>query len=168
MTNHNAILVELFRHNVWANDEMLAACRDLTAEQLETDVPGTYGRLSQTLVHLARSQGGYLRHLTEWQPGPEQQLEYDQPFPGVDRLADHLRFTGEHLISVAQELAPDRVLELEEDGETERIAAWVVLLQAAYHATEHRQQVATALTNIGIQPPEPDLWSYWEEIRSPQ
>jgi len=58
MQHENAILLELFRHNLWANGVMLDACQDLSDEQLATELAGTYGRLDQTLVHLARAQGG--------------------------------------------------------------------------------------------------------------
>ena len=160
----NPILARLFRHNRWANEEMVLACRDLTDDQLEKDAVGTYGRLSQTLVHLARAQGGYLRRLTDWQPGDEHRLEYDDPFPGVERIVEHLRFTGERLIEIAGALPADRVLKFEYEGTPVRLPAWVVLLQAAQHATEHRQQIATALTALGVEPPEPDLWAYWDAV----
>lgn len=160
----NPILVRLFRHNRWANEQMVVACGGLTDDQLETDAVGTYGRLSQTLVHLARAQGGYVRRLTDWQPGDEHRLEYDDPFPGVERIVEHLRFTGERLIEIAGAIPADRVLEFEYEGTPERLPAWVVLLQAAQHATEHRQQVATALTALGVEPPEPDLWAYWDAV----
>jgi uncharacterized damage-inducible protein DinB len=166
MRNENEILVRLFEHNLWANTDMLQACHGLSSEQLEREVKGTFGRLGHTLIHLARAQGGYLRQLTDWQPGPEHRLEYDDPFPGVDRIDEHLRFTGERLIDVARVATVDRILELESDGATERIAAWVVLLQAAHHATEHRQQIATTLTNLGLEPPEPDLWAFWDTAQS--
>lgn len=166
MPNENAILVKLFEHNVWANAAMLDACRGLSAAQLETETIGTYGRLGHILVHLARAQGGYLRTLTDWQPGPEHALEYDGPFPGVDRIDEHLRFTGERLVDVARAASDDRILEGVHGGEPYRLPAWVVLLQAAYHATEHRQQVATTLTKVGLEPPEPDLWSYWDALRA--
>lgn len=66
MRHENAILLELFRHNLWANGTMVDACRELSAEQLATELPGTYRRLDQTLAHLARALGGYLRTLTDW------------------------------------------------------------------------------------------------------
>ena len=166
MQSENAILLELFRHNVWANDVMIDACRDLSNEQLATELAGTYGRLDQTLVHLARAQGGYLRTLTDWQPGPEHRLEYDEPFPGVDRIAEHLRFTGERLIEVAGDASADRDLESTWRGEPYRLPEWVLLLHAAHHATEHRQQIATVLTTLGIEPPEPDLVTYWNSTRT--
>ena len=165
MTNENAILVELFRHNRWANEMMLDACRGLTVEQLSTEVVGTYGRLDQTLIHVARAQGGYLRTLADWRPGEEHRLEYNNPFPGVDRVAEHLRFTGERLIEVARAAATDRMLEGTWGDEPFRLPEWVLLLHAAHHATEHRQQIATMLTALGIEPPEPDVVAYWNAIR---
>jgi uncharacterized damage-inducible protein DinB len=171
MSNENAILNHLFRHNLWANSEMLAACANLTSEQLATELSGTYGRLDHTLIHLARAQGGYLRRLTSWQPAPNQKLEYEEPFPGVEAIGNHLRFTGERLIDAAAEASADWQLEfeyegpeLEYKGQVERLPAWVVLLQAAYHATEHRQQIATILTTLGVEPPEPDLWAFWDTM----
>ena len=158
----NAILVELFRHNLWANEVMLDSCRALTEGQLATELTWTYGRLDHTLVHLARAQGGYLRTLTDWQPGSEHRLEPDDPFPGVDAIAGHLRFTGERLVQVALNTSSSRVLEGTWGGEPYRLPEWVLLLHAAHHATEHRQQIASMLTNLGIEPPEPDPVAYWQ------
>jgi len=166
MRHENAILLELFRHNLWANRVMVDACRDLSAEHLATEVAGTYGRLDRTLIHLARAQGGYLRTLADWQPGSEHRLEYDEPFPGVDRIAKHLRFTGERLIEVARTASLDRVLKGAWGDEPYEFPEWVLLLHAAHHATEHRQQIATMLTNIGIEPPEPDPVAYWHSTRT--
>ncbi len=166
MQHENSILLELFRHNLWANAEMLGACRGLSDEQLATGLAGTYGRLDQTLIHLARAQGGYLRTLAGWQPGPEHRLEHDERFPGVDRIAGHLRFTGERLIEVARNASADRVLEGAWGDEPYRLPEWVLLLHAAHHATEHRQQIATVLSSLGIEPPEPDPVAYWESIQT--
>jgi uncharacterized damage-inducible protein DinB len=38
----------------------------------------------------------------------------------------------------------------------------VILAQAINHATEHRAQIMAILTHLGIQPPELDLWLYFE------
>ncbi len=35
------------------------------------------------------------------------------------------------------------------------------LLQAVNHGTEHRSQVATILTQLGVEPPEMDGWAYF-------
>ena len=126
---------------------------------------GTYGRLDHTLIHMARAQGGYLRTLADWQSGDEHRLEYEDPFPGVDRVAEHLRFTGERLIEVARSASIARMLERTWGDEPVRLPEWVLLLHAAHHATEHRQQIATMLTALGVEPAEPDVVAYWHASR---
>lgn len=161
----NHYLVQLLRHMNWANERMVEACRALSDDQLAHEEVGTYGRLDETLIHLARAQGGYLKRLSDWKPTNEHRLEYDEPFPGVDRIAWHLGFTGAWLAEIGGSASEEWMLEIEDDGVLERLPAWIVLLQAAHHATEHRQQIATALTALGVEPPEPDLWAYWDTIR---
>jgi uncharacterized damage-inducible protein DinB len=39
----------------------------------------------------------------------------------------------------------------------------LILIQAINHGTEHRSQVATILTQLGIQPPGMDGWTYFED-----
>ncbi len=169
LMDETPVFVALFRHMVWANDQMLAACHRLDEEQLGTEVAGTYGRLSQTLIHIARAQGGYLLQLSDWRPRPDDHLEHDAPFPGVARIEEHLRFTGSQLAEIAARESPDRIVRVDYgDDEPQDMPAWVVLLQAVYHATTHRQQIATTLTNLSIDPPEPDFWAYWEALKPPQ
>lgn len=158
----NVILADLFRHNLWANERMFEACASLTDEQLASDVAGTFGRLDETLIHLAGAEGGYLHRLTGWTPPPGYGLGEGVAYPGVGLLLERLRMTGELLIDMARDLPTDRVLHDDDHGP---LPAWVVLLQAAYHATEHRQQIATILTQLGIEPPEPDLWAFDEARR---
>lgn len=159
----NTILANLFRHNVWANERMFEACLELTDEQLATELSGTFGRLDQTLLHLAGAEGGYLNALTGWTPPAGYGLAEVVEFPGVPLLLERIRMTGEALIDVARELTPEREVTDEEGTEP----AWVILLQAPYHATEHRQQIATMVTHLGIEPPEPDLWAFNEaRVRS--
>jgi uncharacterized damage-inducible protein DinB/uncharacterized glyoxalase superfamily protein PhnB len=157
----NEILANLFRHNLWANRRMFEACLPLTGEQLATDVAGTYGRLDETLQHLAASEGGYVNALDGWSPPDGHGLGPGVPFPGVPFLLERIRMTGEALIEVARAIRPEQ----EVDAKGETFTAWVVLLQAAYHATEHRQQIATMLTRLGIEPPEPDYWAFDEARR---
>ena len=43
-------LTVAFQHNLWANLYLLDACKELTEEQLATDLHGTYGSIRDTLV----------------------------------------------------------------------------------------------------------------------
>lgn len=157
----DTILADLFHHHRWANRQMLEACLPLAGAQLAGAVTGTYGRLDDTLLHLAGAESRYVAALAGWTPTGGPAITERVPFPGVARVLAQLDATGDVLIEVARTLPADRILS-DDDGST--IPAWVVLLQAAYHGTEHRQQIATALTTLGIEPPEPDLWTFSEAI----
>jgi uncharacterized damage-inducible protein DinB len=147
-------LTEIFQHNRWANERLLEGCRDLTDEQRATAVEGTYGELGYTLVHIVRAESYYLKLLTGWQPPVR--WEIPGPWPGIDVLLERSRFTGGRLVEIAGELDPGATLQVEED----KVPTSVVLVQAINHATEHRSQAATILTQLGIEPPPMDGWNF--------
>lgn len=145
----------LFDHNRWANEQLLDACRNLTPEQLATAVPGTYGELGETLAHIVSAEIFYVGLLTDWAPGTR--WHRGDPFPGIDALLERSRETGPRLQAAAQSIAPDQPIE-RDPGEL--IPASVILVQAINHATEHRVQIATILTQLGIEPPAVDGWHH--------
>ena len=149
-------LSEIFRHNLWANERLLEACRDLTDEQRAASVEGTYGALGYTLVHIVRGESYYVQVLTGWKPPVR--WEIPGPWPGIDALLERARFTGQRLIEVSEQIAPDAAVNSGQD----RVQASVVLVQAINHATEHRAHAATILTQPGIDPPPIDGWAYGE------
>jgi uncharacterized damage-inducible protein DinB len=148
-------LVAIFEHNRWANAVLLEACRDLTPDQLATSVVGTYGDLGSTLAHIASGEVFYTQLLTRWKPSTAWQQ--DDPFPGVDPLLEVVAETGARLLAAAGSMPGDQHIE-RDPGEL--IPAWVILVQAINHATEHRAHCTTILTQLGIEPPPIDGWAY--------
>jgi uncharacterized damage-inducible protein DinB len=148
-------LRELFRHNRWANERMLEACRDLGDEQRAASVEGTYGELGYTLIHIVRAEGWYLELLTGWKAPVR--WEIPGPWPGIEVLLERSTFTGDRLREVADQLDPDGVIDT---GDGYKVPTWVVLVQAINDATEHRAHAATILTQLGMQPPQVDGWAF--------
>ena len=58
------LLQDAFGHHVWASVAVLDLCAPLTPEQLDTNVPGTYGSIIDTLRHLVGGDAGYLEVLS--------------------------------------------------------------------------------------------------------
>ena len=52
------LLADAFDHHVWASLRIVDACLALSPEQLETNVPGTYGSILDTARHLVGSDPG--------------------------------------------------------------------------------------------------------------
>ncbi len=154
------LLVELFRHNAMMNGRLLDACRPLAPEQLATTVAGTYGNIGATLVHIANSQLGYVpRFVAPERPEPLP----EEPFPGFEALAERMARGDELLEVAAGQAGAGQVIEVSGDDPpaTWRMPADLILLQAVNHATEHRSQIATILTQLGVEPPEMDGWTFF-------
>src|ERR687887_75129 len=79
-------LLELFRHKAWATLKLIEFCQTLDAEHLDATLPGTYGSVRATLVHLVNADHGYYRSLTGEQLGPA----FDKD-AGLETLAECFR-----------------------------------------------------------------------------
>ena len=157
----NQALTELFKHNLWANLRLLDVCAGVEVTQLDAAVPGTYGSIRDTLVHLFGAEGRYVALLQSQPPDPT--FGERVGFPGWDELRLRARESGEALIRIVEELDTSRVLRGVRNGEPFEIPAVVPIVQAINHATEHRAHIATILTTRGIEPPSLDGWQYARE-----
>jgi uncharacterized damage-inducible protein DinB len=156
------ILVEFFRHNAMMNRRLIEACRRLSPEQLGAMATGTYGSIGATLVHIANAQEGYAaRFLGTERP---ERLSED-PFPGFEALAERFAHGDAQLEEAATQAGQEHEVHVTGDDPpgTWRMPASLLLLQAVNHGTEHRSQVATILTQLGLEPPEMDGWAYFDE-----
>ncbi|MBT8214289.1 MAG: hypothetical protein KJP12_03620 [Acidimicrobiia bacterium] len=154
------LIVELFRHNTMMNDRLVEACQALSPDQLNSTVEGTYGKLGATLVHIANSQHSYGSSLLE-RERPERLSE--DPFPGFEPLVERFA-TGNALLEEAAAIGvQDRTVTVTGD---DPVGSWTMpvslfLVQALNHATEHRSQIATILTQLGVEPPPMDGWTFF-------
>lgn len=152
------ILVKVFEHNNWANSRMIQVCSSLTDEQLDAAPhSATKGTIRETVIHLVASQRGYLKLLTL----PVEERLHPTPLAFAD-LHESARASGEGLLTLARDL-PGSLREgrlQTTDGYS--VEPWVVFLQAINHATEHREQINSMLTALGVTPPDLDGWTYGE------
>jgi uncharacterized damage-inducible protein DinB len=154
-------LVKLFEHNNWANLQMIRACSILSEEQLDSEPQSaTKGTIRRTLVHLVSSQESYLGTLTL--PVEERLHPRTVPF---NELEESARTSGEGLLALARgEQNPlSSRLRTRDDFYVDQ---WVVMVQIINHATEHREQISSMLSALGITPPDLDGWSYGEATKA--
>ena len=156
------LLVEFFRHNTMMNQRLLEACQKLPPGQLAATVRGTYGTLGATLVHIVNAQEGYVARFFG-KERPERLAE--EPFPGFAPLSERLARSDMQLEKAAAEASKQREVQVtgSDPPGTFRMAGSLILLQAVNHGTEHRSQIATILTQLGVEPPEMDGWTYFFE-----
>ena len=151
------ILGKLFEHNNWANLRIIEACSALSDEQLDAEPQSaTKGSIRHTLVHLVASQQGYLSLLTL---PVEARLGVPPAFAELQKAAS---ISGAGLLALARD-GPGKPLKTQlqtKDGYL--VEPWVVMVQAINHATEHREQISSMLSALGVTPPDLDGWSYGE------
>jgi uncharacterized damage-inducible protein DinB len=155
------ILVRLFEHNNWANQRIIQACSVLSDEQLDAEPQSaTKGSIRRTLIHLASSQQNYFALLTlpvEVRPDTH---------PAYAELQLSASISGEGLLSLAREW-PEKYRETRlrtKNGYF--VEPWVIMVQAINHATEHREQIKSMLSSLGVTPPDMDGWDYGEAINA--
>jgi uncharacterized damage-inducible protein DinB len=152
------ILEKIFEHNNWANLQIIQACSALSDEQLDVEpLSATKGSIRQTLWHFVASQQGYLSLLT----GKDYRSSWQAP-PAFDELQEAASISGDELLVLARDaLSPHlkRQIQTRDGYLTE---PWVVMLQVINHATEHREQIKSMLSSLGVTPPDIDGWSYGE------
>ena len=157
------VLETLFRHHLWSNLQLLALCKTLSEDQLQTTIVGVYGTLGDTLQHLVKSERSYLARVSTGQPFRAPENEGALTF---DQMAASLRHTGEGFIEWAPKVEAAETVEVQWDNNgiqgPVQVPKAVILTQVINHATEHRAQIMAMLTKLGIQPPEMGGWDYFE------
>ena len=150
-------LDDAFAHHVWATEQVIDACLELDPDQLATSVPGTYGSILDTIRHIVGADAAYLFVLTG---GHVAQIDEDEMSLRALRAA----MTGNGpawSALLAQGRSPEEmVVRHRDDGSKSHAPLSIRLAQALHHGTDHRSQVCTALTALGVEPPEIDAWAY--------
>ena len=154
-------LEKMFEHNNWANQRILQACLYLDKEQLDArPQTATRGSIRETLMHLVKSQAAYLRTLTL--PLESRLTPIQLEFADLERS---LQESGQGLLALVRD--PRRIPTnpiSTSDGYSN--APWVLLVQIIDHAAEHREQIKSMLTSLGLNPPDIDGWSYGESVKA--
>ena len=149
------ILARLFEHNHWANLQLIQACSTLSDEQLDAEPQSTTkGTIRLTLWHILDGQQSYLSQLS----GMEPHFHWQAP-PTFAELLESAQISGEGLLALARdETSQSLNTKIQDDGYS--IEPWVVMLAVITHAMEHREQIKSMLSALGVTPPRLDGGAY--------
>ena len=151
----------LFQHNRWANLRILEACADLTDEQLDATLVGTFGSIRDTLQHIVTAEQSYFSRISTGQPYRRLKDAPPLTIPEMIEIADT---TGTGLVEWAPNVKADDMVNVDWEGTPRDVPKTILLTQAINHATEHRSQIMAILTEIGIQPPDLSGWTYFDQL----
>ena len=152
------LLDDAFGHHVWATLRLIDACLMLDSEQLGTAVPGTYGSILETMRHLVGADSWYIFTVSGVRA-----TDFDEDSAALTDLRAATETHGAAWSRlVGADLDADLVLVEtdEDDGYQKHASIGIRLAQALHHGTDHRSQICTALTSLGVKPPDIDAWDY--------
>ena len=154
------LLDDAMAHHVWATRRLIDACAELTPHQLSSPAPGTYGSILETFRHLVGTDCWYL---TFFRDGPRAIEEGAEADADLDVLKAAIAANGEAWMAILA-AGPDGETDMVEhgDGWDFHSPLGFRLAQVIQHGTDHRSQVCTALSSLGVEPPAIELWAYGE------
>jgi uncharacterized damage-inducible protein DinB len=152
----NRPLAELFRYNKWATHTLLDACRGLTPDQLEASAAS--GPVCEVLIHLVGSQQTFILRTRGRQH--EGELSRQSPWPSIESLIEVALNTSDELIEIAEALDEDVEVDLPYMGRVYRFPRSFFLVHALEHGVEHRTEIKIALSQLGVETPDLDGWTY--------
>jgi uncharacterized damage-inducible protein DinB len=152
------VLLELVRHKTWATQKLFALCQSVDPRLIEATVPGTYGTIRATLVHMVNADRNYYRRLCGQEPWPRM----DEQTTDLQTLSERFNeLTREWETLAADDSLPERDLYYPKG---EIVKGSTVFAQSLHHGDVHRAHVLSILGSSGAEVPELDLWEYAFEL----
>ena len=153
-----SLLHDAFAHQVWATLRLIDACLALSPAQLDAAVPATDRSILATMRHFIGNEsfelfvasgerGSFIR--ADGMGLSELRAAMEDIGTGWSRLLAE----GIDADSMTHEVDPD-------DGFQRHAPMGIRLAQALHHGTDHRSQICTALTTLGVEPPALDAFSF--------
>ncbi len=147
-----SFLEPAFAHHVWATLCVIDACIDLSAEELQTDVPGTRGPILDTVRHVVESDAFDLFILTG-----DRAYNVETERMSLTEVRGMMERTGSGWTElISGPIDPDVVVR--EVDESDGFQRWAPvgfrLAGTLEHGADHRSQICTALTTIAVEPPK--------------
>jgi len=149
---------DCLRYNRWANLILIDACRQLTAEQLDTRAMHSSRSVRELLSHLVCSELTFVLRTKGRQH--EGESRHVDTWPGFEVLRKVAASGGDDLIAIAARLDEDELVALPYQGKTYEYPQSFFLLHAIEHGVEHRTEIKVALGLIGVETPDLDGWFY--------
>ncbi len=154
-------ITSIFSHNLWANAVLFERCTELTEEQLDASIQGVYGSIRETLNHIMRAEKSYFSRIST---GKQYNHPKDAPQISIKDLIIEVKSTGAGFIEWASKVDEKDSVMIDWDGTMREVPKTIILNQVINHATEHRSQIMSIMTQIGIEPPDVSGWTYFDEL----
>jgi uncharacterized damage-inducible protein DinB len=153
------LLRELFRYHTWANLQLIDNCISQPPDAMGEMVTGTDRSIIHTLTHIIGTEQGYLETLTSERVGDSIRKGEILSLTNLRQRCEKQSLSWEAALDQIDQL--DMTLPAEDERPETPHGQNLLVVQAIQHGIDHRTQICTALSVLGLQPPLIDGWSYW-------
>ncbi len=158
----------LYAYNRWANERVVASCRQLTTGEYERTLGGGWPSVRDTLVHVGSATKAWHDRLLGNAPT---RLLTGADVPGLDAAARLLEeadaLLGRYVLDTPAERRAEIVSFRNLQGAVRKVPLWSLFRHAVNHASYHRGQISTMIRSMGKDPKATDL-VVWAIANTPQ
>lgn len=151
-----------FAYNRWANQRLLKAAGELSGEELNRDLRGSFASIKGTLRHLLWGERRWLRFWREGSFGPDLS---PTDFPDLTSIVASWKSHEEEKAAFARELTDEKLRAPCPVDENSYVLGELIQ-NILTHSTHHRGQVVHMLRQLGRTPPETGFRHFLTESRS--
>ena len=164
---HQRDILTLYAFNWWANQRLLAAAARATQEPLMRPQQLCRGSILDTLVHIMSGEGGWRYKLETGVEMPIFDSERMAEFPTLEAVRKRWVEVEQALRAYLHRINDDdpnqTVTFRNREGKSFERVLWQPLLHVITPSTQHRAEVAEALTKLGYSPGNLDFEIYLRE-----
>ena len=160
-----ALLYQL-DYSTWATQVLLDVCSELNSDEFNRDLHASHSSIAGLMRHIFYAERVCLKRLRANSLPPLAQIGDQSLFadPDPQPVIAQLKEKWPEIWSGLHEYldnASDQNINSNISGPDCAIPRWKLLLHAMNHSTLHRGQVITLLRQLGKQPPNLDLFSFY-------
>ena len=152
----------LYDYGYWANGKLFELVTQITSEQFNQSVAGSYGSVRNTLVHMLSAEWGWLERCGGAPRGP---AFVSADFPTATSLIDRWRQEEAHVREFLSNLNDEDLARIVEfsfgSGPKHAMRLGDLMHHGAVHGIHHRGQVALLLRSLGYVPGNFDILFYY-------
>lgn len=155
-------LLQSFYEYGATNERLFQLAEKLDATTFRRTIPGAGRSIYQLFIHMINTERGWL---AGWKRQNEAPSLTEQDLPDLAAIrgawARAVEDRNTFLASVSEEWLHEPMFHTESG---KPVPYWKLILHVANHGTQHRAEIAAALTEIGFSPGDVDMVDYYDTL----
>jgi uncharacterized damage-inducible protein DinB len=152
----------LLKHDMWATEQMIAACEKLSAEQFARKFEMGPGSLQATITHIIAAMNAWADTLARAPHRPR--IDQDGRAYTPAQLRQMLEASTSEFAAIAKAHPVEEIVTRQREGIDYHFTRGAVITHVATHGMHHRAQCLNMLKQLGVKPLPPSSVAEWTRI----